>query len=266
VSRWLAVVRPPTEALARCALTHLERQRIDVTRAAEQHGAYVEALAAAGAEVVSLPSLAAHPDAVFVEDPALVFDELAIMTRPAPTRRGEGDSIAEVLARHRPLQRLTAPAELEGGDVLVVGRRVWVGRSSRTTSAGISALREMLTSFGYRVDALQVCGCLHLKTGCSYLGRNTYLVNGEWVDAEALAPARCIEVGERFGGNALRFGERLLMSASHPRTVARVRDAGFDVDTVDISELEKAEAGLSCMSLRFQLSKIPPSLPDASTE
>ncbi len=248
------IVRPPSEALARCELSELERQPIDITQALAQHRAYCHQVAVLGGRIVELAPEPTLPDAVFVEDVAVVLDELAILTRPGvASRRPEVAAIAEVLEPFRSLVRIEPPATLEGGDVLAVDRTLYVGLSGRTNQAGCEQLRWAVRPHGYQVVSLQPQGCLHLKTACTYLGQETFLLNPRWVDPQPLTARQFIEVhpDEPYGANTLPLGDTVLMPNGFPRTTERVRRAGFRVQTLDVSELQKAEAGLTCMSLRF---------------
>lgn len=251
----LAITRPPTDALTRCALTHLDREPIDIRRAIAQHRGYEEALSRLGAKVISLPPGPDLPDAVFVEDVAIVLDEIAVITRPGtPSRLPEVATVEERLAAYRPLLRIEAPGSLDGGDVMRVDRVLYVGRSSRTSEAGIAQLAEAIGPFGYEVRPVPVTGCLHLKSACSHLGGGLVLVNREWIEAEALQDVELLDVPAAHPGSANSFlvGATVVMAAGFPETAEVVRAAGRTVETVELSELRKAEAGGSCMSLVFE--------------
>lgn len=248
----IALTRAVPASIARCELTHLEREPIDAARAAAQHDAYEAALAAHGCEVLHLPPLDAHPDAVFVEDAAVVLDDVAVVTRPgAASRRGEVPSVAAALAPLRELRRISAPGTVDGGDVLAVGRRVWVGRSSRTDEHGSRQMRELLNPLGYEVREVPFTGCLHLKTAATSAADDLVVVNPRWVDPSAFAPLRSIAVDpdEPFAANVLRIGDTVFVSTGMPRTMARLRDTGISVAALDMSELAKAEGGLTCCSV-----------------
>jgi dimethylargininase len=249
-----ALTRKPGPALDICELEFLPRQAIDVPKAIEQHRAYEACLADLGARVVSLPVDAGLPDSVFVEDPAIVLDEMAIITRMgAESRRPEHESIAQALARFRELQWLRGPATLEGGDVLRIGKTLYVGVSRRTNPAGIDQLRAIVVPLGYSCVPVGVRGCLHLKTACCALDERTVLANRAWMERDAFEGFRIVDVPpeEPGGANVLRIGEAIVMPSAFPRTAALVESAGFHVRTLDISEFLKAEAGLTCMSLLF---------------
>jgi dimethylargininase len=253
--RLVAIVRPPTDALARCELTHLAREPLDVNLARIQHGGYVALLEELGAHVVALPEEPSLPDAVFVEDAAVVLDEVAVLTNPgAESRRAEVPSVAAALAPFRPLVRMESPATLDGGDVLRIDRTLFVGRSRRTNDAGLDRLAEATAPHGYTVHPVPVDGCLHLKSACSYLGRGVVLANPACVDARPFANYQLLVVadGEPRAANAFRVGDTVVIAAGFPGTAHRIRAAGFPVRTVPLSELQKAEAGGSCMSLVFR--------------
>lgn len=228
------------------------REPIDVERACEQHAAYEQCLRELGLEVTSLPALSGHPDAVFVEDVAIVLDDLAIITTPgAASRRDERESVATVLATRRELHRLSEDARLDGGDVLVVGDVLHVGRSTRTNDRAVDELTELLSSRGIRVQCVPVHGCLHLKTACTSLGDGTVLVHRAWIDAGELIVDELVDVpaSEPGGANVVVVGEAVVASASFPETAELLRQRGHELQTVALDELEKAEAGPTCLSL-----------------
>jgi dimethylargininase len=254
----LALTRGVSPAFARCELTHLTREPIDVGLAERQHAAYEALLAELGCDVERLPVEPELPDSVFVEDAAVVLDELAVITRPgAASRRAETASVAAALGRHRPLVHVAAPATLDGGDVLRLGRRLFVGRSARTSSAGIAQLAAFVGPFGYSVTAVPLDGCLHLKTAVTEVADGVLLVNRAWLDAAAFAGYEVQEIdpAEPFAANALRVVDgrggvgTVVLPAAFTRTRARLEARGIPVRTVDVSELAKAEGGVTCCSL-----------------
>ena len=250
-----ALTRDVSPTMGSCELTYLPRQEINIAKAVEQYERYKTCLADLGLRVVSLPAEPSMPDAVFVEDPVVVVDEVAVIARSgAESRRNEAASLAEALSAFRPLRHLQAPATLEGGDVLRIGSTVLVGVSPRTNEAGVSQLAAELDPFGYRVRPVRVRGCLHLKTACCYVGKETILVNRAWVDTAPLSGWKMIDVAvdEPWAANALRIGETVLMPASFPHTEAILRRAGLRVQTLDLSELQKAEGSVTCMSVLFE--------------
>jgi dimethylargininase len=259
MENFIAIVRRPARSLAQsCELTFLERSEISFDALERQHAAYREALAMAGAEVVALEAIDALPDSVFVEDTAVVLDESAILSRPgAASRQPEPARIASALARFRDCEAIVAPGTLEGGDILRIGRTLYVGLTTRTNRAGVEQLEAWLRPHGYRVVPVPVHGSLHLKTACTALDAQTLLLNPAWIDATAFDGFARIEVAddEAFAANVLPVGDVRIVNAAFPRTRERVEafcaNAGLRAIAVDISEFGKAEAGLTCMSLVF---------------
>lgn len=250
----IAITRDVSPSLAGCELSFVPRSPIDIERAIAQHDAYRDALRSLGCEVLCLPAQAEMPDAVFVEDVAIVLDEVAVMTRPgAASRRAEGESVAEVLARYRPLHAIQAPGTLDGGDVLRVGRTLYVGEAARSNADGIAQLRALLSGHGYAVRAVPTHGCLHLKSAATRVADNTLLVQPAWVDVSVFAGHACIPVDpdEEHAANALRIGDGVIHPACFPKTRRRLEDAGIRVVPLDISELQKAEGAVTCCSLVF---------------
>jgi dimethylargininase len=251
-----AFTRAVSPRLPECALTHLERVPIDIAKAVSQHAAYERALANAGLELIRLPELSDDPDAVFVEDTALLLDGHAIITRPGIASRGnETESTASGLAGHFELHRLES-GFLDGGDVLRIGRMIYVGLSSRTDAAGIAALGEIASALGYQVIEAHLRQCLHLKTGATFAGSDAngtpvLLFNPRCVDPAQFTGVEPTPVDERepAAANCLRVAETLILPADNPRTADRLRARGFQLVEVDVSELQKAEAGVTCMSL-----------------
>jgi dimethylargininase len=248
----LALTREVSPAFAACELTHLPRVAIDIDVARRQHDAYEATLTAAGCSIERLPSGPDIPDAVFVEDIAVVFDELAIITRPgAESRRAETDAVAAALGKHRRLRTVQAPATIDGGDVLVVGKRVYIGCSSRTNEDAIAQVRQILAPVGYTVYDVPVTGCLHLKSAVTSLGDGVLLINPEWVNPALFAGLDFIPIerDEAMAANALRVGGTVIYPTAFPRTAALIERRGFAVVRVDASELAKAEGAVTCCSL-----------------
>jgi len=250
-----AITRGVSPSIHRCELSHLDRQPIDFEKAVEQHRAYEECLRELGVTVVSLPAEPEFPDSMFVEDPVVVVDEVAIMTRMGvESRRKESESLATVLARFRPLRWMRPPATLEGGDVLHVGQTLFVGLSARTNREGILQLATELARFGYSVCPVEVHGCLHLKSACCSIGDQKMLANRDWFDASVIRGFDIIDVppNEPRAANVLAIGETVLVPASFPATAEMLARLGREVRTLDISELMKAEAGLTCSSILLE--------------
>jgi dimethylargininase len=250
----IAITRGVSAGIAACELTHLERRPIDFERAQAQHRAYEQALARAGCRVESLPALDDLPDSVFVEDVAIVLDEIAIVARPgARSRRAEADHIAPLLAKYRRVSFIQEPGTLDGGDVLRLGRRIYVGRSGRSDDNGIEQLRAVAWPYGYTVTAVPVTGCLHLKSAITEVSPGVVLVNPAWVDPAIFGRATVMEVdpAEPYAANGLLVGSRLIYPESFPRTRQRLEAAGIVIEPVDVSELQKAEGAVTCCSLVF---------------
>lgn len=255
----IAFVREIAGTLAHCELTHLARKPIDVPRARGQHARYVVELTALGCRIEWLPPLPEHADGVFVEDTAVLVPEVAVVARPGvASRRGEVESVAAALASHLEVRRISAPGRLEGGDVLRIGRTLYVGqaaaRGGRTNAAGVTQLAEALQPFGYTVRGVPMRGCLHLKSACTFIPPRTLLVNPVWVEAEALAAPTVVAVDplEPYGANTLTVAGVTLVSAAYPRTRERLEASGIATRALEVSEVHKAEAALSCMSLLLE--------------
>jgi dimethylargininase len=249
-----AITRAVSPAINQCEIGYIEREPIDLEKANHQHGQYEALLAELGATVISLPAEPDYPDSVFVEDPAVVVDEVAIMTRMgAASREGESQSLARALEAYRPLRWLREPATLEGGDVMRIGRTLYVGVSHRTNRAGIEQFTGELARLGYSVVPVEVRGALHLKTACCSLGDGVILANRAWLHLEPLSRFRIVDVaaGEERGANVLSVGGSVIVPASFPKTADILAGEGLDVRTLDVSELMKAEAGVTCCSLIF---------------
>jgi len=248
----VAITRPVPASLAQCELTHLDRVPIDVDRASAQHQAYEAALAALGCTIRHLPATDDLPDSVFVEDVAIVLDEVAVITRPgAVSRRAERESVAPIVSEYRELVTISAPGTLDGGDVLRLGRTLYVGLSTRTNDDGARQLERLVRRFGYAVRSIQTSSCLHLKSAATALAVDRVLCNPAWLDAWVFEGVDLVAIDpdEPHAANVLRIGDALVCAAAHERTTADLRARGYTVDVVDVSELAKAEAGVTCCSL-----------------
>ncbi|HWZ99610.1 MAG TPA: dimethylargininase [Candidatus Dormibacteraeota bacterium] len=252
-----AITRAVSPALAACELSFIERIPIDMDKAREQHHAYEAAIATLGARVISLPAEAELPDSMFVEDPAIVLDELAVVFPLGTiTRRPEAESLANAIAPFRKIEYVRLPGTVEGGDILRIERKLFVGITARTNEEGIRQLRGIVQVYGYEVIAVPVTGCLHLKSAVTYLGDNFLLANRGWFDTAPFAGYEWIDVdpSEPHAGNALALNGSVLFPASFPKTRRRIEAKGFRVLPIDIAELQKAESGLTCSSLIFETS------------
>jgi dimethylargininase len=249
------LTRPVPLSLDHCQLTHLTRAPIDVARAAAQHQCYEDLLRALGCRIRRLPRADDLPDSVFVEDVAVVLDEVAIVTRPgAVSRRPERDAMAAVLAEYRPVQTIMAPGTMDGGDVLRVGTEIYVGLSTRTNDDAAQQLAGIAEPLGYAVRTIRTTACLHLKSAATALGPDRVLCNPAWIDPQIFS---CLDVvpidpDEPPAGNVLRVGDTIVSAAAFPRTIARLRAEGYRVCPVDVSELAKAEAGVTCCSVMME--------------
>jgi dimethylargininase len=251
---FLAITNKPSPLLAQCELTHLERTSIDYAVALRQHEGYQAMLRSAGASVHALDVNQDHPDGVFIEDTAIVLDEVAVLlSMGAESRRGEPEGIEPTLRAYRPVERVTLPATIDGGDVVRVGRTLLVGLSSRTNAAGIEALRGLVVRHGYRVIPVPVTGCLHLKSACTALPDGRLLVNRAWFETTAAKGFEMVPVppDEPTAADVALVGDAVCMAAEHPRTAELVTSLGFTVRTTPLSEFAKAEGAVTCLSLIF---------------
>lgn len=252
-----AITRAVSPAIVNCELTFVPRQTVDLGKACLQHRAYESLLQNLGARVHSLPAEPDLPDSMFVEDPAIVLDEFAvILPLGTDTRRREAASLANALSKFRKLEHVILPGTMEGGDILRIGRKLFAGLSTRTNAEGIRQLTALLAPHSYEVIPVPVTGCLHLKSAVTFMGRNTLLANRGWFDFEQLTGYDWIGVHptEPHAANAIALDETVIFPASFPRTRARMESSGFHVTALDISELQKAESGLTCSSLLFEAS------------
>ena len=257
----IALTRRPAFALANCEVGYAPRQEIDLSLAFRQHEAYCRALRQLGVEVEILPPEEAFPDSVFIEDNAVILDELAVMTSMGtPSRQGEPELLRPVLARHRPLATIAPPATIEGGDVLRMGKTLYAGVSTRTNREGVEALRAIVEPLGYQVTPVGIRACLHLKTACTSLDDETVLVNPAWIDSDALGAFRLLYVPaeEPFGANVLRLPGGVLVQTSSPLTRDVIESQGFATTCVDLGEFAKADAGPTCLSLLISPQSLHP--------
>jgi len=251
----IAVTRPVSPSFGECELTHLAREPIDIARACEQHAAYEDLLRLLGATIVRAPAAPAFPDAVFIEDTAIVLDEAAVITRPgASSRRGETAAVAALIADYRRVLPVEAPATLDGGDVLLLGRTLYVGRSGRTNDAGIAQLASLVAPFDYRVVPVEFHGCLHLKSAVTAVDDGVLLMNPAWVLASAFPRCDTLSVDPRepYAANTLRLGGVVVYPSQHPFTRDLLVQHGLCLATTDCSELAKAEGAVTCCSLIFE--------------
>ncbi len=253
----IAITREVSRSIINCELTHLARSPIDVARARAQHHQYEAALKQLGLAVLSLPEAPALPNSVFVEDTALVLDECAVITRPgADSRRPETEVIANMLAPYRSkLFHIQAPARVDGGDILQVGKHIYVGLSTRSDTNAIEQMQDFLQPLGYELHAVTVTGCLHLKSAITQVAENILLINPAWVDKNNFGGVNFIEIdpSELYAANAVMIGETIIYPTAFPKTQERLDRAGIPMLTVDADELAKAEGAVTCCSLIFRI-------------
>ncbi len=248
----LAITRDISPRFNECELTHIDRTPIDLDIARAQHHEYVSALAAIGCQLVELPAETDLPDSVFVEDIAFILDEVAVITRPgADSRKPETASIIQALTPHRTLVQVTAPATVDGGDVLVLGKNIYVGLSTRSNSAAIEQLQKLLGNYGYKIIGAEMTDCLHLKTAVTRVDDKTLLINKNWVSADYFTGYDLIEVdpSEPFAANCLPVNEYIIYPTSFPKTRAKLESRGYKIKSVTVDELAKAEGAVTCCSL-----------------
>ena len=234
------------------ALTYMKRSSLDAELVNQQQAAYRAAMRSSGAFVIDLPADDRFPDSTFVEDVLLAFPECFVLCRPGTlSREGEPELVVQHLPNDRPVMQIEAPATLDGGDVLQIGREVYVGLSSRTNGIAVVKLGEMLTRYGYSVTPIRVTGALHLKTAITAPLPDVILANPAWVDLAPFTNRRIVEcdASEPFAGNTLTVGPQRYMQTTHSGTAARLRAAGVNVELLDISEFSNLEAGVTCMSV-----------------
>lgn len=243
----IAFTRAVSPRIVDCELSFLDRQPIDFARAVREHDAYERALESLGCSVVHVDPAPEHPDGVFVEDAAVILDSYAVIMHPgAASRRGETASVARALEEYLPLRRLQR-GTIDGGDVLVSGDRIYVGRSARSNDEGIGELA--LVAANYTVVPVDFSGCLHLKSAVTEIAPGVLLANPEWVDTKQFDGFEIVPAAEPHGANALRIRDTIILGASYRKTCAELERRGYRVMPVSIDELAKAEAGVTCCSL-----------------
>lgn len=248
----VAVTQEVSSRFNECEITHIDRTPIDVDIARQQHHEYVQALAQIGCQVIELPEQRDLPDSVFVEDAAFILPEVAVITRPgADSRKPETESIVQALSPYRPLVHVTAPATVDGGDVLVLGRNIYIGMSTRSTMEAVTQLQGLLDSYGYKVTGLELTDCLHLKTAVTRVDDKTLLINKNWVDPAHFSGYELIDVDptEPFAANCLPVKDVVIYPTTFPKTQAKLVQKGFKIINVNLDELAKAEGAVTCCSL-----------------
>jgi dimethylargininase len=248
----IAITRDVSPRFNECEITHIERTPINVEVARLQHHEYVQVLKGVGCDVIELPAESDLPDSVFVEDTAFILPKLAVITRPgADSRKPETESIIRALMPLIQSVQLQAPATLDGGDVLIVGKQIFIGLSTRSNQEAIHQLDNLLGEYRYTVTGVQMHDCLHLKSAVTRVDDNTLLINPNWIDTHHFKSFNWIEadLSESFAANCLPIGDFIIYPTAFPKTCAKLEGAGFQVVTVDVSELAKAEGAVTCCSL-----------------
>lgn len=250
--KFIAITRKVSPSIQRCELTHLRREPIDFELVVKQHEQYETCLKESDCKVHQLPYEPDLPDSVFVEDTAIVLDEAAVITRPgAPSRRPETRAVSECLKSYRTLYRINPPGTIDGGDVLCVNHKLYIGMSGRTNPDSVEQLIQCVIPLGYDMACVPVHGCLHLKSAVSQVADDTLLINRNWVDARFFAGLNLIDVdpSESFAANALLIHQTVIYPMAFPKTRRRLEEKGIRVKEVDVSELAKAEGAVTCCSL-----------------
>lgn len=248
----IAITRHVSPRFNECEITHIERTPIDMNIARAQHDAYVHALAELGCQVIELPEEPDLPDSVFVEDTAFILPEVAVITRPgADSRKPEIETIIPALSSYRPLVHVTEPASVDGGDVLVVGKQIFIGLSTRSNIEAVDQLNELLDNYGYTVRGVEMTDCLHLKTAVTRVDDKTLLINKNWVTPSNFSGFNLIDVdaSEPFAANCLPVRGKIIYPTTFPKTRERLEEKGYGIVSVDLSELAKAEGAVTCCSL-----------------
>jgi dimethylargininase len=257
----IAITRDVSPSIANCELTFVDRQTIDQDVASTQLENYRGALEKCGVVVRRLPADSRYPDSCFVEDTAIVVDELAVIaSMGAASRRGETAAIEAELSPYREIERITLPATLDGGDVVRLGRHILVGHSTRTNEAGIQELARILERRGYRVIPVRTNGSLHFKSACTAIDDETLLVNPDWIRVDDLDGFRMIFTPdeEPAAANVLRVRQTLFVQAGFHRTIQLLEGVHSKVEVLDTSELRKAEGALTCLSIVFRVTESQP--------
>jgi len=250
-----AITRGVSSNMAACELTYRTRENIDTVKAASQLERYCELLRRWGVNLVILPASDSYPDCCFVQDTAVVLDEICVIaSMGAHARKGEVSEVERLVSPLRRIRRIFPPATLDGGDVVQIGRRLFVGLSTRTNARGIAAMERIVEPFGYTVVPVNVNGGLHLTTGCGVIDDETVLLNPRWLDSSAFRGLRQLHVSEDepWSANTIRVGGAVCLEDEAPRTIDLVQPYASSIDTLNISEFRKAEGSLSCLSLIFR--------------
>ncbi len=248
----IAITRKISPRFNECEITHIERTPIDLNLARTQHTEYTHALATVGCQIIELPAEADLPDSVFVEDTAFILPEVAVITRPgADSRKPETESIIQALSSYRALVHVSAPATVDGGDVLVLGKNIYIGISTRSNNAAIRQIQDLLDNYGYQVVGVELRDCLHLKTAITQIDQKNLLINPKWVENFHFKDFDWIitDPSEPFAANCLPINNQIIFPSAFPKTRAKLESRGYKIQTVNVDELAKAEGAVTCCSL-----------------
>ncbi len=248
----IAITREVNTAIGSCELTFLQRGSIDTALAVQQHQNYQSVLSSLGCEIIVVPTEPGLADSVFIEDTAIVLDEIAVLLRPgAASRRPEVAGVEAVLRQYRTLASIQPPGTLDGGDLLRIDNIIFAGLSTRSNQSGIEQLRNIVIDHGFRVEAVKTTKCLHLKSAVSEVAPGTLLINPDWISGSSFSDYELIDINkeESHAANSLLLGQNVMFPASFPRTADKLMTRGINVTPVDLSELQKAEGATTCCSL-----------------
>ena len=248
----IAITRKISSRFNECEITHIDRMPIDINVARKQHSKYIQALQSLGCQVIELDEEINLPDSVFVEDTAFILPEVAVITRPgADSRKPEIETIIHALTPHKKIVQVTAPATVDGGDVLVLGKNIFVGESTRSNQEAVLQIQELLKPYGYTVTYVKMHDCLHLKTALTKVDDQTVLINPNWVDVSHFKNFNWIEVdaSEPFAANCLPVNGQIIYPTSFPKTAQKLEAHGYKLIHIQVDELAKAEGAVTCCSL-----------------
>ncbi|MCH8099557.1 MAG: dimethylargininase [Proteobacteria bacterium] len=249
-----AITREVNAAIGSCELTFLPRVNVDTDLARQQHQHFQSALCSLGCEIIIVPTEPGLADSVFIEDTAIVLDEVAVLCRPgATTRQAEVAGVERILNQYRSLASIVPPGTLDGGDLLRIDKVIYAGLSTRSNRSGIKQLRSIVAEYGYSVKTVETAKCLHLKSAVSEVAPGLLLINSDWINKSAFGDYELVEVDneEAHAANALLLGRSVIYPSSFPRTLEKLVMLGIDVTPVDLSELQKAEGAVTCCALVF---------------
>jgi dimethylargininase len=254
--RYIALTHTVSPSLKECELSYLERVPIDVRLAQRQHDQYCQMLRNHDIHVIELNCNLKHPDSTFIEDTAVVTHEIAVLCRMgAVSRMGEVDGIEPELMKYREVRKIKAPGTIEGGDVLQIGENIFIGISPRTNREGIRQFMSILKPMGYQIHPVELKNCLHLKSAVTSLDDETLLVNPDWLELTPFNNYQIVPIheSEPWAANVLRLPDHtIILHSGFIRTIDRIQSLGYQVDTVNISELQRAESALTCSSIIFR--------------